>query len=62
MAVPFVVAVVALDDAPGVQLTTRLVGVDPDAVAVGLRVEVEFLVVDEIALPLFRPVSEGIAS
>jgi uncharacterized OB-fold protein len=60
MEVPYVVAVVAVDDAPGVQLTTRLVEVAPDAVSIGLPVVVAFLQVDDIWLPLFRPAaSEG---
>jgi uncharacterized protein len=57
MVVPYVVGVVALDDAPGVQLTTRFVDVQPDNVVIGLPVEVTFLAVDDIYLPLFRPVS-----
>jgi uncharacterized OB-fold protein len=56
MEVPFVVAVVSVDDAPGVQLTTRLIDVDPASVSVGLRVEVCFLHVEEVYLPLFRPI------
>jgi hypothetical protein len=60
MEVPYVVAVVAVDDAPGVQLTTRLVEVAPEAVSVGMPVEVTFLQADDIYLPLFRPLtSEG---
>lgn len=56
MEVPFVVAVVSVDDAPGVQLTTRLIDVDPASVSVGLPVEVSFLHVEDVYLPLFRPV------
>jgi uncharacterized OB-fold protein len=55
MVVPYVVAVVALDDAPGVQLTTRLIDVQPQDVTTDLAVEVSFLEVDDIYLPLFRP-------
>ncbi len=57
MQVPFVLAVVSVDDAPGVQLTTRLIDVDPVSVSVGLPVEVSFLHVEDVYLPLFRPVS-----
>jgi uncharacterized protein len=57
MEVPFVIAVVSVDDAPGVHLTTRLVDVDPAAVSVGLAVEVTFLQVEDIHLPLFRPIA-----
>lgn len=56
MEVPYVVAVVSLDEAPSVHLTTRLVDVSPEAVVVGLPVEVTFVPADDIHLPLFRPV------
>jgi uncharacterized OB-fold protein len=56
MVVPYVVGVVSVDDAPGVQLTTRFVDVAPDAMRVGMPVEVTFLGVEDIFLPLFRPV------
>jgi uncharacterized OB-fold protein len=62
MEVPYVVAVVAVDDAPSVQLTTRLVDVEPDAVSVGMPVEVTFLLVEDIALPLFRPASAAVGA
>ena len=58
MEVPYVVAVVALDDAPGVQLTTKLVEVAPSAVSVGMPVEVTFLQAEDVYLPLFRPATE----
>lgn len=56
MEVPYVVAVVSLEEAPSVHLTTRLVDVSPGDVAVGLPVEVTFVAVDDVHLPLFRPV------
>ena len=55
MEVPYVIAVVSVDDAPGVQLTTRLVDVEPESVTVGMAVEVTFLHVEDVYLPLFRP-------
>lgn len=52
--VPFVIAVVELDEGP--RMTSRLVEVDPDAVRIGMRLEVVFDdVTEEIALPYFRP-------
>ena len=58
MQVPYVLAVVAVDDAPGVQLTTRLVDVTPDSVYVDMPVDVRFVeIVDGIHLPLFGPVA-----
>ena len=56
MVVPYVVGIVSIDDAPGVQLTTRFVGVEPADVAVGQAVEVTFEQADDVWLPLFRPV------
>jgi len=59
MQVPFVVGIVSIDDAPGVQLTTRFVDVAPDAVRRGMPVEVVFENVDDVYLPLFRPAGGG---
>lgn len=53
---PYVIAVVAIDEDPDVRLTTNLVEVDPDAVSIGLEVEVVFQPEDDVWLPLFRPV------
>jgi len=51
--VPYVIARVALADAPGVFLTTNIVGCDPETVAIGDRVRVRFEQCGEIYLPLF---------
>ncbi|HEY9546936.1 MAG TPA: OB-fold domain-containing protein [Solimonas sp.] len=56
MEVPFVIARVALDDAPGVYLTTNIVGCPVDAVDIGDRVRVIFEQHGEIWLPLFEKV------
>jgi hypothetical protein len=51
---PNVIVLVELEE--GTRLVSRLVGVDPDAVAIGLPVEVEFESVDEeLVLHRFRP-------
>ena len=53
--VPYVVAVVALDEGP--HLMTRLTQVNVDAVHISMRVQVEFEKQDdEITLPVFRPI------
>lgn len=57
MAVPFVIARVALDDAPGVILTTNIVNCDVESVAIGDAVKVVFEQQDDIFLPLFERVS-----
>jgi len=52
--VPYVVAVVALDEGP--HLMTRLIQVEPEVVRIGMRVQVEFEKQDdEITLPVFCP-------
>ncbi len=53
-AVPYVVAIVELEE--GWHMLTNLVDVAPEAVTVGMRVEVAFRAVsDDITLPYFRP-------
>ena len=54
--VPYVIARVALDGAPGVILTTNIVGCPVDRVDVGDRVRVTFEQQGEIYLPLFEEV------
>jgi uncharacterized OB-fold protein len=55
LAVPYVIAIVALDEAPGLHLSTRLVDVDPADVTIGMRVRVTFEQRGDVWLPLFRP-------
>lgn len=57
MEVPFVIARVALDDAPGVFLTTNIVGCPVDDVAFGDPVQVTFLNEEDVWLPLFEKVA-----
>jgi acetyl-CoA acetyltransferase/uncharacterized OB-fold protein len=51
---PYVIAVVRLDDAPDVRLTTNLVGAEP-SYHVGQRVHVQFVEQDGVWYPLFAP-------
>ncbi len=54
--VPYVIAVVALDE--GVDLLTNLTDVVPDQVSIGMRVQVRFVPMSgEITLPFFAPVT-----
>ena len=58
--VPYVVVVVALDDAPGVRILSNLVEARPDQVRIGLPVEVVFEdVTAEVTVPRFRPRPEA---
>jgi acetyl-CoA acetyltransferase/uncharacterized OB-fold protein len=55
--VPYVIAVVGLAEDPRVRLTSNIVGVAE--VAVGMPVRVEFRRVDDVWLPVFRPVPDA---
>jgi uncharacterized OB-fold protein len=55
--VPFVLAVVELDEQPGLRLITTLVDCGPEAVEIGMPVEVTFVARGEAFVPLFRPAS-----
>jgi uncharacterized OB-fold protein len=55
--VPFVIARVALDGAPGVYLTTNIVGCPPEEVDIGDRVRVKFEQQGDVWLPLFEKVA-----
>lgn len=57
MEVPFVIARVAIDGAPGVILTTNIIGCPVDAVDCGDAVRVRFQQQDDVYLPLFEKIS-----
>ena len=53
---PFVIAVVALEDSGGLRMISNLVEVDPDDVEVGMAVEIVWEDMSEdLAIPRFRP-------
>jgi uncharacterized protein len=57
--IPYVIAVIALDDAP-TRLLSNVVGIDPDEVHIGLPVEVVWDdVSDDVAIPRFMPRRRG---
>jgi uncharacterized OB-fold protein len=56
MEVPFVIARVAIDGAPGVILTTNIVDCAVEDVDIGDRVRVTFQQQDDIYLPLFAKI------
>ncbi|HEX2286065.1 MAG TPA: OB-fold domain-containing protein [Mycobacterium sp.] len=53
---PYVVAQVAVVEDPRVRLTTNIVECDPDQLQLGQHVEVVFEKIEDVWLPLFRPV------
>jgi uncharacterized OB-fold protein len=59
---PYAIALILLEE--GIRLTSNLLGVEPvpDAIKVGMAVEVEFEQRDGVALPQFRVVRDGLAA
>lgn len=55
--VPYAIAIVHLDEQPGLNLTTNIVGMPPEQVCIGQRVEVTFEHVEDVFVPLFRPLN-----
>ncbi len=56
---PYIIAWVSIAEQPDVRLTTNLIDIDPDDVHVGLEVEVVFEHIDDVYIPLFRPIASG---
>lgn len=52
---PYVVAEVAIAEDPRVRLTTNIVDCEPDDLKLGMPVEVEFLHIEDVWLPVFKP-------
>jgi uncharacterized OB-fold protein len=50
-----VFAAVELDEQPGLHLSTEIVNLDPEAVSIGMPVQVVFEQQEDIYLPLFEP-------
>jgi uncharacterized protein len=53
--VPYVVALVELDEQPGLVLLANVVDIDIDAVEIGMRVEVSYEDRGDHTVPQFRP-------
>lgn len=61
-ALPFLIAVIALEDAGGVRIISNLVGVEPEAVTIGMPVEVVWEDMSaDLSIPRFRPAPGGVA-
>jgi len=58
---PYVVAIVELEEQPGLRLTTNIVHCAPEDVRIGQPVKVCFEQWEEVYLPLFEPDSEPAA-
>lgn len=56
MTQPYAIAIIELDEQEGLHLTSNVVGVAPEEVAIGQRVHVVFEEVEDVWLPLFTPI------
>ncbi|WP_311970339.1 OB-fold domain-containing protein [Pseudomonas baltica] len=52
---PYAIAIVELDEQPGLRLTTNVVGVPVEQVQIGQRVRVAFEHREDVWLPVFTP-------
>ena len=52
---PYVIAIVELDEQPGLRLTSNIVNCDLQEVVIGMRVRVLFEHCEDVWLPLFEP-------
>jgi uncharacterized protein len=57
--VPYVIAIVELAEQEALRLTTNIVDCAPSDVYIGMPVEVTFEHVEDVYLPMFRPVDNG---
>ena len=53
---PYVIAIVEIDEQPGLRLMTNLVNCPAEKIQIGMRVRVLFEERDDVYLPLFEPV------
>lgn len=54
--VPYVLALVEIEEQEGIFLPTNIIDCDPARVHIGMSVEVAFEAVEDLFVPLFRPV------
>jgi uncharacterized protein len=53
--IPYVVALVELQEAPGLRMLTTITGIEPQEVRVGMQVTVAFEGRDGAVIPVFQP-------
>jgi uncharacterized OB-fold protein len=55
-----VIAIVEIDEQPGLRLTTNIFHCAPGEVAIGMEVRVVFEQCDDVWLPMFEPVDDAL--
>lgn len=58
-AIPLLIGLTELDDAPGVRIMTNVVEAEPDELFIGMPMEVVFEHRGDWAIPQFRPIRES---
>ena len=53
--VPYVLALIELDEQPDVRLVTNIINCPPESVRIGMRVQVSFEAASDVWIPLFEP-------
>jgi uncharacterized OB-fold protein len=53
--VPYIIAIVELEEQPGLRLLTNVVDCPPEEIAIDLPVEVEFVEREPVFVPVFHP-------
>lgn len=59
---PYAIGLVVIAEQDDIHLMTNLVEVEPDAIAIGMDLEVTFEHHDDVYLPLFRPLGDRAAA
>ncbi|MFC5338515.1 Zn-ribbon domain-containing OB-fold protein [Leucobacter denitrificans] len=59
---PLVLALVELDDYPGIRILTNILEANPEDITIGMAVEVVFEERGEYSLPQFRPSQQEVAA
>lgn len=54
--IPYILAIVELDEQVGLRLTSAMPGVEPGGVAIGDRVKVRFEQREDVWMPFFEPI------
>jgi uncharacterized OB-fold protein len=52
--VPYAIAIIGLDEQPGLRLTSNVVGAAPESLSIGQRVQVFFEACEDVYLPMFK--------
>ena len=58
---PYIIALVEIEEQPGVRLTTNIIDCDEGQLYIGMPLEVDFEHYEDVYLPVFRPAAGEVA-